>query len=78
MAADADQLSFLDCAEVLVYYDPERQPPDATGPGDSGTFKASLRGPFEFSGLGRSEQLALAALAGRLRPPLSPCPAGVA
>jgi hypothetical protein len=53
-----------DEADVLLEYDPTRQPPDATGPFEWGVFSAKLNDlPAAY---GRTEHLALSALAKQL------------
>jgi hypothetical protein len=60
------QLSFVEAATVVVKYDPLHQPPDATGPHEWGSFEATLQCQQPLSGQGRTERLALTALAERL------------
>ena len=67
MAADALQTSFVETPSITMRYDPERQPPDATGPFEWGSYLAALRGDPKLVGEGRTEPLALADLAEILR-----------
>lgn len=61
------QLSFIDSPRVVTQYYPSRQPPDATGPFEWGSFRAELVGSPALAGWGRTEHLAVTALAARLR-----------
>ncbi|MGI8904501.1 MAG: hypothetical protein ACR2IP_12825 [Solirubrobacteraceae bacterium] len=61
------QLSFMPMPRVLVRYDPDVQPPEATGPFEFGTFTASLAGHPGVRGEGKTEQAALGELATQLR-----------
>lgn len=77
IAAAAEQLSFVDDARVMLVYDPSRQPPDATGPFEWGSFSAALAGCPSLHGWGRTEALALAALGERLRERVDGQPVGL-
>ena len=61
------QLSFVETPRVVLEFDPSRQPPDATGPFEWGLFTAALASCPSLSGRGRTAELALSALAERLR-----------
>lgn len=67
IAAVAEQLSFVDGVRIGLVYDPSRQPPDATGPFEWGSFTAALAACPSLNGSGRTEALALVALGERLR-----------
>lgn len=67
MMASPQQLSFVESATVIVEYDSRRQPPEATGPFEWGCFKATLKCAEPLSGTGRTERLAMTALAKRLQ-----------
>ena len=65
MPLQPEQLELVENARVEVEYDPMRPAPDAKQPGDVGCYAARLvGGPC---GEGRTEQLALEALARALR-----------
>jgi hypothetical protein len=66
MAPRAVQLSLIETPRVVLEYDPRRQPPDATGPDEWGSYTAALASCPLLSGEGSTERLALTALAMRL------------
>jgi len=61
------QLSLVETPRVVLEYHPARQPPDASGPFEHGTFSARLAGGDAPTAWGRGESLALTALAEDLR-----------
>jgi hypothetical protein len=66
MAPRAVQLSLIETPRLVLEFDPRRQPPDATGPFEWGSYTAALASCPSLSGQGRTERLALTALAMRL------------
>lgn len=66
MGPRAAQLSLIETPRVVVEYDPRRQPPDATGPDEWGSYIAALASCPSLSGEGSTERHALTALAKRL------------
>jgi hypothetical protein len=68
MSKDNQRRGSREGVRVRLTYHPTRQPPDATGPGDIGVFRAAIDdGAREPGGWGRSEEDAIGDLASKLK-----------